>query len=272
MPEVEAADDRDLPDLPLETSVTVEYDLNPKENTVRTQKVKDAYGISFEAGTIRPVDDVSVRVGPGSIVFATGASGAGKTSFCEELADELGAVRFSEIEAEMPKDEPLIEAFPGHLSVEETQLVMSMFGLAEAHLNLRTFRELSDGQQYRARLAYASTRYDRIFADEYCATLDRETARTISYSIRKQLLKGRLSNVFIFATTHRDILPDLQPDWLLDFDRNELIEGVPEEDAVDVAEYLERGEVQQALNDDPKPLTRENRAEVAQMETLADKL
>lgn len=59
-----------------------------------------------------------------------------------------------------------------------------------------------------------------IFADEFCATLDRETAKTISYSIRRQTLKGRLDNTFIFATTHRDIIQDLRPDLLVDFDEN----------------------------------------------------
>lgn len=267
---VDGSDGESGPSLPYETSITVEYDLNPKDNTVRTQRVKDAYGIDFDAGTIRPVDDVSVRVGPGQVIFATGSSGAGKTSFCRRLADELGAVSFNDVE--MPRDIPLIESFPSELSVPETQLAMSMFGLAEAHLNLRTYDELSDGQQYRAKLAYCSTRFDRVFADEYCATLDRETARTISYSIRKQLLKGRLTGVFIFATTHRDILPDLQPDWLLDFDRNELVEGHPVDSAVSVDDYLSRSEVRDELNDSPKPLTRRDREEVGKLNTMLDEM
>lgn len=270
MPTIEADDSRDIPSLPRDVSVTVEYDLDPKENTVRTQRVKDAYGIDFDAGTIRPVDDVTVTVEPGQIIYATGSSGAGKTSFCRRLAEDIGAVNFDDVE--VPRDIPLVEVFPEHLSVPETQLTMSMFGLGEAHLNLRTYDELSDGQQYRAKLAYCSTKYDRIFADEYCATLDRETAKTISYSIRKQMLKGRLTGVFIFATTHRDILADLQPDWLLDFDKNELVEGTPVDRAVSVDEYLSRGEVRDELNDAPKPLTRREFTEVGNLNTMLEQL
>jgi ABC-type ATPase with predicted acetyltransferase domain len=201
-----------------EIHVDESYEIDPKENTFRTQKIKDAYGIDFDAGELKVIDDVSVEVSPGDIVFATGASGAGKTTFCEAIVDELDGIDFDEVD--VPKDVPVVEIFPDEFDVDETQKYMGMFGLGDAHLNLRTYDELSQGQRYRAKLAYVASRHDVIFADEFCATLDRETAKTISYSIRRQTLKGRLDNTFVFATTHRDIIQDLRPDLLVDFDEN----------------------------------------------------
>jgi ABC-type ATPase with predicted acetyltransferase domain len=201
-----------------EITVDESYEIDPKENTFRTQKIKDAYGIDFDAGELNVIDDVHVEVAPGDIVFATGASGAGKTTFCEAIADELGGVDFDEVD--VPRDVPVVEIFPDDFDVDETQKYMGMFGLGDAHLNLRTYEELSQGQRYRTKLAYTAARHQVIFADEFCATLDRETAKTISYSIRRQTLKGRLDNTFIFATTHRDIIQDLRPDLLVDFDEN----------------------------------------------------
>ncbi|MDY6780416.1 MAG: hypothetical protein SV760_07720 [Halobacteria archaeon] len=205
-------------DWPVAFEVAASYTLDPKENTVRTQKVKDAYGIDFEVGELDVVDSLELEVDRGDIVFATGASGAGKTTVCEQIADRLDAVAFSDVRVE--RGVPLIETFPDDFDVDETQKYMGMFGLGDAHLNLRTYEELSQGQKYRAKLAYTAARYDVVFADEFAATLDRETAKTIAFSIRRQTLKDRLDATFIFATTHRDLIPDLRPDVLLDFDEN----------------------------------------------------
>lgn len=220
MPENIASDERVPPDFPVEVTVDESYELDPKENSTRTQKVKDSYGIDFEVGELDVIDDVSVTVQENDILLATGASGAGKTTFCEAVADELDAVTFESVD--VPRGVPVVDLFPDSFETDETQQYMGMFGLGDAHLNLRTYEELSQGQKYRAKLAYTAARFDVIFADEFCATLDRETARTISYSVRRQLAKGRISNTFIFATTHRDIIDDLRPDVLLDFDTNEV--------------------------------------------------
>lgn len=256
-----------------EVTVNASYEIAPKENTYRVQKIKDSYGIDFDPGELTVIDDVTISLAvgedsPGQIVFATGSSGAGKTTYCRDLAEQLGAVNFEEIREEVPEGTPIIEALPDDLTPEETQRYFSMFGLGEAHLNLRSVEELSDGQRYRFLLAYAATRYDVIFADEYCATLDRETAKTISYSLRRQIDKGRLDNTFIFATTHRDILADLRPDWLLDFDDNEVRERDAEADsgnvntetaATETSAYRSHSRINSNLPTAPKRIGRSSR-------------
>jgi ABC-type ATPase with predicted acetyltransferase domain len=52
-----------------------------------------------------------------------------------------------------------------------------------------------------------------IFADEFCSNLDRITAAVISYNVRKYATEKK--RIFILASSHDDILLDLQPDVIV---------------------------------------------------------
>jgi ABC-type ATPase with predicted acetyltransferase domain len=52
-----------------------------------------------------------------------------------------------------------------------------------------------------------------IFADEFCSNLDRITAAVISFNVQKFAKKTGI--VFILASSHEDLLLDLQPDVLV---------------------------------------------------------
>ena len=97
--------------------------------------------------------------------------------------------------------------------VQESLALLSACGLGEAQLLLRTPGELSDGQRYRFRLALALARKPAwIVADEFPATLDRTLAKVVAYNIRRTA--DRTGTGFLLATTHEDILDDLQPSLL----------------------------------------------------------
>lgn len=203
----------------MRVSVSIAYDMKPKQNTIRTQMVKDAFGIDFEVGRKVIVSGLEFDLEPGQIVYATGASGAGKTSICREIAKQIGATDLDTLT--IRRDVPLVDVFPAHMSLEEIMGYLSSFGLAEAHVALRTYDELSQGQQYRALLAYAAATQPHIFADEFCAKLDRVTAKSIAYNLRKRQMKEK-RQIWIVATTHRDIEEDLQADILIDLDAGEV--------------------------------------------------
>lgn len=203
----------------MKVSVNIAYDMKPKTNTIRTQMVKDAFGIDFEVGRKVIIRDVEIELTPGQIVYATGASGAGKTSICRTIAKQIGATDLDTIT--IPRDLPLVDVFPEHMSLEEIMGYLSLFGLAEAHVALRTYDELSQGQQYRALMAYAAATQPHVYADEFCAKLDRVTAKAIAYNLRKRQMKDK-RQIWIVATTHRDIAGDLQADILIDLDVGEI--------------------------------------------------
>jgi len=95
--------------------------------------------------------------------------------------------------------------------VRQAAHLLSLCGLAEAFLMLRTPAELSDGQRYRFAIARCLARRARtVVADEWCAKLDRVTAKVISRNVRR--IADQRGVGFLLATTHEDIVADLQPD------------------------------------------------------------
>jgi hypothetical protein len=110
--------------------------------------------------------------------------------------------------------------------LEQALRLLSMAGLADAFLLLRTPQELSDGQRYRLRLALAiealvSPGAERaapsaspvLVADEFCSTLDRLCARAVAYRIRRLSSAGNVT--VLAASAHDDLLEDLAPDVLI---------------------------------------------------------
>ena len=112
-------------------------------------------------------------------------------------------------------DRPLAEAIS----------ILTACGLGEPRLWLRRFADLSDGEQFRVRLAMAvsaameaqasarSRHSPVLIADEFCAILHRRLACAMAFNLRKLISSSGLS--LIVATTHDDLQADLQPDLVL---------------------------------------------------------
>ena len=79
---------------------------------------------------------------------------------------------------------------------------------------LRPFHTLSNGEQYRATLAYvvASAKdVEIILVDEYTSVVDRDVAKAMSFALQKYI--RRTNKRIILASCHYDILEWLMPDW-----------------------------------------------------------
>lgn len=187
-------------------NVSVAYEFLPKQPSCHASIVMDHFGIGFETGRHVIAEDLELTVEPGDIVCFTGASGSGKSSLMRAVASQLEDVL--DVDALPLGDRILVDALS--LPPQEALQRLAGCGLGEAQLMLRTPRELSDGQRYRFRLALALSRKPKwILADEFSATLDRELAKVIAYNIRRAA--SRTKTGFVLATTHEDILDDLQP-------------------------------------------------------------
>jgi hypothetical protein len=239
--------------------VSVAYDFLPKRRSVNASIVMDHFGIDFEQGRHVIAEDLELSIEPGDVVFFTGPSGSGKSSLMRAVAAELeqdaepitdlplggrgkaprapvgGAagpgtrpdglcpshapvLRIDELEL---GDAILVDALD--LPAREALGLLSQCGLSEAQLLLRTPAELSDGQRYRFRLAKAMSRRPRwIVADEFTASLDRTLARVIAYNVRR-LADARGMGV-LAATTHEDVVEDLDPDVLVRCDLDGAVE------------------------------------------------
>jgi energy-coupling factor transporter ATP-binding protein EcfA2 len=186
------------------------YETTPKRPTCSTSYIQGMFGIDFNSGPNVIARDVEIDYRPGQIVLFVGPSGSGKSSLLRAAAvQEPGAVcldhSFDDSRAIIDTLGPDPRQAAGRLSV---------CGLSEAMLMLRTPGELSDGQRYRYALARClASGTDSIVADEWCATLDEVTARVISYNVRR--LADTRGVGFMLAGTREDIIDDLQPDLIV---------------------------------------------------------
>jgi GNAT superfamily N-acetyltransferase len=108
---------------------------------------------------------------------------------------------------------PLIDALGK--TTEEGLELLAKVGLGDAFLFVRRFSQLSDGQRYRFLIAKLIESQKQFWImDEFCATLDRDTAKIVAFNVQK--LSRQQGRSVLAATTHMDLLEDLNPSVYID--------------------------------------------------------
>jgi energy-coupling factor transporter ATP-binding protein EcfA2 len=140
-----------------------------------------------------------------NIGLILGGSGSGKTT----ILKRMGGIKKLTFDTK----KPLISNFDWLEPKDATRVLTSM-GLSSVPTWLRPFHTLSNGEQYRATLAYlVSSAKDGevILVDEYTSVVDRDVAKAMSFALQKYI--RRENKRIILATCHYDILEWLMPDW-----------------------------------------------------------
>ena len=195
---------------PLTLKCHVEF-ATKAEVTERILAVCEAFGLGVdEAKRFVVFDNFSLEFRRGDLIYVTGDSGGGKTLLLKAFKNYFGdeAVELNDIEVN--PEETLIEGIGR--DVKEAIEILSMVGLNDAFLFLRRFRELSDGQKYRYKLAKLLDKKEKSVwvVDEFCVSLDRVMARVVAYLFRK--VARKLGKTVIVASAHDDLIEDFQPD------------------------------------------------------------
>lgn len=183
--------------------------------TKRVLAVAEAFGIGVDEEQVFTVfQDFQLDINPGQIVLVLGESGGGKSLLLRAIAGEMGGIEefrpvLDASRIRVRRGAPIIETLGRDVS--EAMERLSMAGLNEAYLFLRRYDELSDGQKYRYRIARLLDSRARTWVlDEFTSTLDRVTARVVAYCLQKAARRRGVT--VLAATTHMDVLGDLNPD------------------------------------------------------------
>lgn len=135
-----------------------------------------------------------------------GGSGSGKSTLLKQFG-EISQPEFS-------KTKPLISNFD-FVEPKDAAMLLASMGLASVPSWLRPFHTLSNGEQYRATLAYIVGKAqdnELILVDEYTSVVDRDVAKAMSNALQKYI--RRTKKKIILASCHFDIMDWLQPDWI----------------------------------------------------------
>jgi ABC-type lipoprotein export system ATPase subunit/GNAT superfamily N-acetyltransferase len=165
----------------------------------------------------RAETDLRPMVRPGRIVAVVGPSGSGKSTALARCRQ--AGVWVDVAEMRFAGRGPILDEVAPQASVAEAVSVLTRCGLGDAHLWLRSYAELSEGEKFRARLARAvaqaavSAPGAGLVVDEFASGLHRRLARSIAYNLRKLATQRRMP--VLLATPHTDVLADLQPDVLV---------------------------------------------------------
>jgi len=192
--------------------ISLSYETGVKVSP-RTIKVAEAFGIGVDKRRRFTIyDDVELKITPRDIVYITGESGSGKSVLLRALENDikrdmnLTAINIDEIKPVLGK--PIIETVGE--TFEEGLELLSKVGLNDALLFLRSYEQLSDGQKYRYKIAkLIESKAQFWIMDEFCATLDRDTAKIVAFNVQKQA--RRTGKAVLAATTHTDLFEDLAP-------------------------------------------------------------
>ena len=137
-----------------------------------------------------------------------GGSGTGKTTILKNYFKKEMDVSYFD------NNKSLISNFDW-LEPQEATFLLSAMGLSSVPTWLRPFNTLSNGEQYRANLAYLvgkATKNEVILVDEYTSVVDRDVAKAMSNALQKYI--RRTNKRIVLASCHFDIMEWLQPDWI----------------------------------------------------------
>lgn len=187
----------------------MQIDLKSKiVNDEYTEYVYSAFDIQdteYSKVTIN-VDFSDISDKPWNIGVIIGGSGSGKSTILNQILKPKTVI-FSH-------DKALISNFNFLPPIAASKVLTSM-GLSSVPTWLRPFHTLSNGEQYRATLAYlvASAKTGEvILVDEYTSVVDRDVAKAMSFALQKYI--RREGKNIILASCHYDILEWLMPDWI----------------------------------------------------------
>ena len=182
--------------------------------TDKVKAVMRTFGLTVDRlEQVKVNHNLSIKINEGDVIYITGPSGSGKSVLLKELEKLVPSTeKINLAKIKLDRNKSVIDCIEGDFL--QSMRLLSIAGLNDVICVLNQPINLSEGQQYRFRLAAAlAAGKQYIFADEFCSILDRITATVIAYNIRKFAKRNGVT--FILASGNDDILADLCPDVIV---------------------------------------------------------
>ena len=184
----------------------------------RAKKVAEMFGVEADPGSYAGfVDSAAIEIRPGTVTLVTGASGSGKSTLLRELGRKFRTRAWVDVSRIRLDDVPVVDCF-GSDDLVAVLMTLGRVGLGEVWTYLRTPAELSEGQRWRLRMALALWRMREkpgvLVADEFCAFLDRVTAKVVARCLRKTI-DAHPEIAAVLASPHEDLEAALRPEAMV---------------------------------------------------------
>ena len=198
------------------TYCAIERSDEPMTRKVKTDDLTDMANECFDMpfdGTCKFYPFVVPELPDYKILAIVGRSGSGKSTMLKSLKEKESTIRYypdqNLPESYAQKCEYYHEAAP--LFIQEFELL----GLEPEKYWCKKFGELSEGEKFRALLALQLD--SNVVFDEFTSMVDRTVAETVSKGLKKLVEIEDLHNVVV-CSCHKDFIPWLEPDVIVDLD------------------------------------------------------
>jgi ABC-type multidrug transport system ATPase subunit len=200
--------------IPKNIEVILKSEINKE---FRCQVAANSLDIDVEKKSIHhlKIDNINIP-DKWNIGLVYGNSGSGKTTMIKHLfGDKIFEVKLDE-------DKPIINQLPEDMSYEDCAKMLNGIGLNSVPCWIRPVKTLSNGQRARAEAVYLMTQSDEIiFIDEWTSVVDRTVAKAMSLCLYKYAKRN--NKRLVLCSCHVDILEWLNPDWMIDCNKQKFI-------------------------------------------------
>lgn len=153
-----------------------------------------------------------------------GSSGSGKSTLLKHFGVEESP--------EWDSNKSIISHFE---TPDEGIKRLSSVGFNSVPSWYKPYHVLSNGEKFRADLARKIK--SNAVIDEYTSVVDRTVAKAASMALSRYVKGNEIENI-VLCTCHRDIVDWLEPDWVLDTDTGELMDGFFLSDQKLISRYI----------------------------------
>ena len=195
---------------------TISIDISSQmPETYRSARVRSLFNVTpdqastFRASVQIPVDEPGWQIGLIVGPSGSGKSTIGRAAFGDRCFRKSSTFKWS-------KDRPIIDDIAGDSDFNSVTAALSAVGLGSCPSWLRPFHVLSTGEKFRATLARTLLEGgSRVVMDEFTSVVDRQVAKVGAMAFSKAWRRTPGRQILILSC-HRDIVPWVQPDWILD--------------------------------------------------------